>query len=169
MARGIEVTGVELDPDAAKSAALAGINVICGDARAATLSGTHLFDCLIYADVLEHLPDPESIIRDHVHLLTPNAAVIVSVPNFRHYSVLSQLFFSGHVKYRDAGIFDRTHLRITTRRMVQEWFDGVQLSTTLIDYRIHRRRDRLLSLLSLGMFREFLALQVIVVGQRSTF
>jgi len=166
VARGIDVTGVELDAEAGKAAALAGVNVIHGDAGDAKLSaGGHPFDCLIYADVLEHLPDPESVIRDHVQLLAPDAAIIISIPNFRHYSVFSELFLSGHVRYRDAGILDRTHVRITTRRMVQEWFDGIGLATVRIDYRIHRRRDRLLSLLSFGFLREFLAYQVIVVGQ----
>lgn len=166
VARGVDVTGVELNPDAAKIASQAGIKVICGDAseNSAALAAGPPFDCIIYADVLEHIQDPESVLREHVKFLAPGSTVIVSVPNFRHYSVFSQLFLSGHIRYTDAGIFDRTHVRITTRRMIEQWFAEVGLTVTEVEYVIYRRRDRLISILSLGLLREFLASQVIVVA-----
>ena len=169
VARGIEVTGIELNPEAAKLAALAGIKVICGDAseNSAALAASQPFDCLIYADVLEHIQEAESVLREHIKYLAPGSTVIVSVPNFRHYSVFSQLFFAGHVRYTDAGIFDRTHVRMTTRRMIEEWFAGAGLSVKDVDYRINRRRDRCLSTLSFGLLREFVAVQVIIVGCRN--
>jgi 2-polyprenyl-3-methyl-5-hydroxy-6-metoxy-1,4-benzoquinol methylase len=166
--RGISVTAVELNPDAARLAAQAGIHVICGDAHETDLaSAGGLFDCLIYADVLEHIIDPESVLRRHVALLADNATVIVSVPNFRYCDVFWHLFVLGHVRYGDSGLFDRTHLRITTRRMVEEWFTSVGVAVKKIDLRVARFRDRLLTLLTLGLFREFFAYQVIVVGKVS--
>jgi 2-polyprenyl-3-methyl-5-hydroxy-6-metoxy-1,4-benzoquinol methylase len=164
--RGVSVTAVELNPEAAKLAAQAGIHVICGGAHETDLAkvGGH-FDCLIYADVLEHILDPESVLRQHVALLAENATVIVSVPNFRYCDVFWHLFVLGHVRYGDSGPFDRTHLRITTRRMVQEWFTGVGVAIKKIDLRFVRFRDRLSNLLTLGLLREFFAYQVIVVGK----
>ena len=163
---GVEVFGVELNPEAAKAAAGNGIKILCGDALKTEIApGEIPFDCLIYADVLEHMADPETVLRGHVKLLAPGGVVVVSVPNFRHYSVLSQLFWSGHIRYTEAGILDRTHLRITTRRLIEEWFAGAGLTVTEIDYRIPRRRDRLISTLSFGLLREFLASQVIIVGR----
>ena len=165
VARGVQVTAIELNPVAAKVAAAAGIEVVCGDASSSTLfSSGVLFDCLIYSDVLEHIMDPESVLREHLPLLAPEGIVIVSVPNFRHYAVFWELFVAGHVHYTDAGFFDRTHLRITTRRMIQEWFSNVGLQTKEIDYRMNRTRDKLVSKASLGLLREFLAQQVILVG-----
>ena len=168
VARGDEVTGVELNPDAAKIAAQAGIKVICGDAseNSAALAAGPQFDCIIYADVLEHIQDPESVLQEHIRFLAPGGIVIVSVPNFRHYSVFSQLFLGGHIRYTDAGIFDRTHVRITTRRMIEEWFAGVGLAVNEVEYIIYRRRDQLFSRIVFGLFREFLASQVIIVGHR---
>jgi hypothetical protein len=93
--------------------------------------------------------------------------VIVSVPNFRYCDVFWHLFVLGHVRYGDSGLFDRTHLRITTRRMVEEWFTSVGVAVKKIDLRVARFRDRLLTLLTLGLFREFFAYQVIVVGKVS--
>ncbi len=168
VARGVEVTGIELNPEAAKAASQKGIKVICGDATAssAQLANCPPFDCLIYADVLEHIQDPESVLREHIKFLAPGGVVIVSVPNFRHHSVFRQLFLKGHIRYRDAGIFDRTHVRITTRRMVEEWFAAVGLTTTKASFLINRRRDHFLSWITFGLFREFLFPQVIVIGQQ---
>jgi SAM-dependent methyltransferase len=39
------------------------------------------FDVIICADVLEHLPDPETVLRDMHSLLSPRGWLIVSVPN----------------------------------------------------------------------------------------
>jgi SAM-dependent methyltransferase len=39
------------------------------------------FDALVYADVLEHLHDPTSALRDHVRQLAPDGVVLGSVPN----------------------------------------------------------------------------------------
>lgn len=164
--RGCRVTGIELDPGAAAEAASAGLEIMEGDVNEinARLAG-RTFDCLIYADVLEHIADPVAVLGSHVPLLVPGGSAIVSVPNFRHYSVLRQLFVDGHVRYTDAGIFDRTHLRITTRKMIQAWFGEVGLETDLIDYRIWRRREKYLSAAALHLFREFFASQVILRGR----
>lgn len=39
------------------------------------------FDAIVYADVLEHLDDPESFVRDHVARLIPGGMVIGAIPN----------------------------------------------------------------------------------------
>lgn len=165
--RGCRVTGIELDAGAAAAARERGLEMLDGDASEidAQLAGRR-FDCLIYADVLEHIADPVAVLRRHVALLAPGGCAVVSVPNFRHYSVFRDLFLRGHVRYADAGIFDRTHLRVTTRRMVEEWFAEVGLVADAADYRIWRRRDAYISGALLGLFREFIAGQVILRGVR---
>lgn len=163
--RGCRVTGIELDPQAAEAARGNGLEVLTGDVNQinADLAGRS-FDCLIYADVLEHIADPVAVLRSHAALLAPGGCAIVSVPNFRHLSVFKQLFLQGHIRYTDAGIFDRTHLRITTRRMIEEWFREVGLTTDATELRLWRKRDELLNTCTLGLFREFLAYQAILRG-----
>lgn len=163
--RGCSVTGIELDHEAALAARENGLEMLEGDVNQinAQLAGRE-FDCLLYADVLEHIADPVAVLRQHAALLASGGCAIVSVPNFRHHSVLKALFLRGHIRYTDAGIFDRTHLRITTRRMIEEWFGEVGLRTDAIDYRIWRRREKYLSLAALHLFREFFASQVILRG-----
>ncbi len=166
--RGCRVTGIELDEDAAEAARGHGLDMLTGDVNQINARlADRRFDCLLYADVLEHIADPVAILREHVARLNPGGCVIVSVPNFRHHSVFRQLFLQGHIRYTDAGIFDRTHLRITTRRMVEEWFGVVGLRTDKVNYRLWRRRNELLDTCTLRLFREFLAYQVILRGVKS--
>lgn len=166
--RGLEVVGIELDPKAAQRARSRGLTVFGGDATqiASELAG-RTFDCLIYADVLEHMADPVAVLRSHVALLEQGGTVIISVPNFRHCSVLWQLFVRGHVRYTDAGILDRTHLRLTTRRMVVEWLRQSEINPTTTQYGMSQRREKLVSVCSLGLLREFVARQVMIVGEKS--
>jgi 2-polyprenyl-3-methyl-5-hydroxy-6-metoxy-1,4-benzoquinol methylase len=72
------------------------------------------FDYLIFADVLEHLPDPDAALRRCLPLLKPGGRVIISVPNWRFYTVLLRLIVD-RWSYTDAGVRDRTHLRVFTR------------------------------------------------------
>jgi 2-polyprenyl-3-methyl-5-hydroxy-6-metoxy-1,4-benzoquinol methylase len=165
--RGIEVVGIELDPLAAVAAHQHGVIVLEGEAGQLHSELTQRrFDCLIYGDILEHLLDPLAVLRSHVALLEPGGTVIVSVPNFRHISVFVQLFLRGHVRYADAGIFDRTHVRITTRKMVLAWFAECNLHPVCCRFNVARRRDMLVSACLLGLPVEFLAGQVIVVGRK---
>jgi 2-polyprenyl-3-methyl-5-hydroxy-6-metoxy-1,4-benzoquinol methylase len=165
--QGIKVVGVEINPEAAKIARQRGLTILEGDASEIDVAvAGEFYDCIIYADVLEHLPDPLAILRRHVAVLKKNGTVIVSVPNFRHYSVLWQLFVRGHIRYTDAGVLDRTHLRLTTRKMVLEWFELASLRPTFLKCVLPRRRDKLISAASLGLLREFMATQIFALGRK---
>lgn len=163
--RGAHVVGIEKDESAAQVAQSRGVHVLQGDAfgMQSKLQG-RTFDCLIYADVLEHLPDPERLLAHHVTLLEAGGSVVISVPNFRHYRVFTSLFVRGCIQYEDSGIFDRTHLRITTRKMVQQWMHACGLSLVSCEYRMNRRRERYFAFATCNLAREFLATQVIVTA-----
>ena len=69
------------------------------------------FDCLIAADVLEHLVDPWSVLARSAGLLAPGATVVVSLPNVAYWRGLVRLVRSGSWPLDAEGVFDRTHLR----------------------------------------------------------
>lgn len=69
------------------------------------------FDCLVAADVLEHLVDPWSTLRHGVGMLAPGATVVVSLPNVFYWKSLTRAIVSRRWPRDDEGIFDRTHLR----------------------------------------------------------
>lgn len=165
--KGIEVVGVELNPKAAKLARERGLTVLEGDASEIDVGNAgELYDCIIYADILEHLSDPVAVVKRHVKKLRPDGIVYVCVPNFRHYSVFWQLFIRGRVNYVDAGILDRTHRRITTRKMVLEWFELAGIELVNFKYIMHRRRDKLASACLFGLAKEFIAGQIGLVGRK---
>lgn len=112
--QGREVSGIELDPNFATEARNYLEFVINADLNSMNweeqLAG-RTFDCIIFADVLEHLPDPFKCLSNARKHLAVGGCVIVSLPNIRHVSALASIFVSGVFPRRDRGIFDRTHLR----------------------------------------------------------
>jgi 2-polyprenyl-3-methyl-5-hydroxy-6-metoxy-1,4-benzoquinol methylase len=110
------VVGVEVDPDAAAAAQGVLDRVHVGDIEALDLPyGAGTFDCIILADVLEHLRDPWAVLRRLVPMLAAHGRLIAGLPNVRHWSVLRGLL-QGQWTYLPAGILDRGHLRFFTRQ-----------------------------------------------------
>lgn len=92
------------------------------------------FDCVIFADVLEHLQHPEQVLHDIQDKLTARGEVIASIPNVAHWSVVKNLL-AGQWEYEDAGILDRTHLKFFTRESIktlfkQTGFDILEMQAT---------------------------------------
>jgi SAM-dependent methyltransferase len=74
------------------------------------------FDVILCLDVLEHMVNPWGAVDRLVsRYLAPGGALVVSLPNVRHYSVVLPLLLQGRWDYQDAGLLDRTHLRFFTR------------------------------------------------------
>jgi SAM-dependent methyltransferase len=46
-----------------------------------TVPADRTFDVVVYADVLEHVPDPLGIVTEHARVLAPDGIMIGSVPN----------------------------------------------------------------------------------------
>lgn len=74
------------------------------------------FDLMTFADVLEHLVDPIQVLKHLRRWLHRDGALLLSLPNIRHESVVLPLLVEGQWEYADAGILDRTHLRFFTRK-----------------------------------------------------
>ncbi|MBI4506133.1 MAG: methyltransferase domain-containing protein [Chloroflexi bacterium] len=119
------VCGVELDPERARSARdrLDLVVVADLDVLPALPQRPGGFDCVVFADVLEHLKRPEAALRAAAEVLAPGGAVVISLPNARHWHLLAQLVVDGEWRYVDSGILDRTHLRFFTLRSLQRFID----------------------------------------------
>ncbi len=110
----VEVVGVEADACAAERARQVLDRVHQGDIEGLDLLyGPGSFDCIVLADILEHLRDPWSLLKHLVPLLRARGRLIASIPNVRHWSVLRGLL-EGEWTYLPAGILDRGHLRFFT-------------------------------------------------------
>jgi 2-polyprenyl-3-methyl-5-hydroxy-6-metoxy-1,4-benzoquinol methylase len=86
---GRRVVGIEYDATFAAEAASRLDRAIQGDLNSfdwAAAFGAERFDCMIFADVLEHLSNPEATLATARDYLTPGGCIIVSLPNIRHVS-----------------------------------------------------------------------------------
>ena len=79
------------------------------------------FDTIIFADVLEHLIDPYTLLKEIVSKLQISGEIIASIPNINYWGVIQSLL-QGEFRYSDSGILDRTHLRFFTRTSIYELF-----------------------------------------------
>jgi SAM-dependent methyltransferase len=79
------------------------------DADLGVLSGQR-FDAVVCSHVLEHLRQPQTLLRAlHAHV-APGGALVVALPNALHWRQ-RWLFLRGRFRYTDGGAMDRTHLR----------------------------------------------------------
>ena len=129
---GIYVAGVELDHRAAVEAKKVLDEVVEGNIETLTLPFKEKrFDCILFADVLEHLIDPLTVLKKTRKLLRANGTVIASIPNVQYLGLVNQLV-EGNWTYQDEGILDRTHLRFFTYHEIVKLFDeaGYRISST---------------------------------------
>ncbi len=137
-----------------------------------------MFDCIIFADILEHLHDPWMVLRNAVSKLKPEGEIVISIPNIRHITTFYSIYLQGSFPRRSRGIFDSSHLR---------WFtlsDGIQLckqANLQVEKIVSRPRifdspnsrintfvDKHCSTIaSLRPIREFLAYQFILVARKA--
>jgi SAM-dependent methyltransferase len=77
---------------------------------------------VLSGDTLEHMNDPEGLLRRVHEALAPGGLLLISVPNVANVYVRLNLLF-GRFPYADRGILDRTHrfffTRASLRRMLE--------------------------------------------------
>lgn len=86
------------------------------------LFADHRYDCIVCADVLEHLKEPQNLLAQCQAMLKPGGRLITSVPNAGYCGLLAELM-EGDFRYRSEGLLDQTHLRFFTRASLQRFFD----------------------------------------------
>jgi O-antigen biosynthesis protein len=135
---GCRVTGVEIDAAAAERAQEHCERVVVADADSLDFGEVfagETFDCVVAADVLEHLRDPGRVLRAVRGLLGEGGVVVASVPNVAHGSVRLALL-AGEFRYRPTGLLDETHLRFFTRASLYDLFE----SSGFVIAECHRQR-----------------------------
>lgn len=122
---GLMVSGVEIDPAGAARARGRLDQVHEGEAAAvlAALAGAgERFDAFVFADVLEHVEDPVGLLALARGIAAPGAALVASVPNVGHMSLVRDLI-RGRFDPAPAGLADASHLRWFTRSLLAESLD----------------------------------------------
>ena len=121
LARGHQVTVVENDPQALEALRPLNVKMIAGDLNGPdwlAQLGEERFDAILACDVLEHLHEPESLLRRLAGHLQPLGRMVISVPNIAYAGVVAALR-NGVFDYADKGQLDRTHVRFFTKRSME--------------------------------------------------
>ena len=123
--------GVDTDQEALKIAASRASHVYCDDALN-FLKNHDIgdFDCIILADILEHLEDPFAFLQTLVMKIRAGSrrpVIYISIPNVQHWSVLCSLLL-GEFHRTDEGILDRTHRHFWTIRTFVSMLQNLGLS-----------------------------------------
>jgi SAM-dependent methyltransferase len=106
-----EVIGIEYEPAAAEVARTRLDEVyVCDLQTEFPPIEPASVDCVIFGDVLEHLLDPEAVLRQVRELLTDDGVILVCVPNFTHYTILKAILRADPM-YQPSGLLDATHIR----------------------------------------------------------
>jgi len=89
----------------------------------------HKYDCIVFADILEHLINPWAVLKKFASVLTDGGTVITSLPNVAHPWIQGNLQ-RGLFRYEPAGILDITHLRFFTKTSISQLFYAAGLKIT---------------------------------------
>jgi len=162
------IAGVELLPYAAAEAAKHLDASWAGDIEALDVpipDGT--LDVVLCLDLLEHLRDPWGATRRLAQLLASGGVLIASIPNVQSVQVVRRLV-QGRWDYEESGLLDRTHLRFFTRHSAVELITQAGLTVDLVvTPSLERpRREWALNLVTLGLLRDFFAVQFLIRGVR---
>lgn len=116
-----EVYLAEIDEEAGKQALLYGKDLVIGDVENFEWFERYRdikFDYIVFADVLEHLRDPKTVLDRCKLLLKHEGSVLLSVPNLAHNSVLINLM-NNEFEYTSVGLLDNTHIHFFTKNSLE--------------------------------------------------
>ncbi|MEJ2255177.1 MAG: class I SAM-dependent methyltransferase [Nitrospirota bacterium] len=122
------------------------------------------FDVIICADILEHLVDPWTVVRKLAHLLNEGGLFISSVPNIRDFRSLISIM-RGDFHYSEEGVLDKGHIRFFCLKNIVHLHRNADLKVEKVQ-RILRRRRKRLNRATLGIFKEFLTPQYVIVCRK---
>jgi methionine biosynthesis protein MetW len=138
---GITVIGIENDPALVPLARGRLDKVVCADLNSDEWFDElreARFDCIILADILEHLISPVKVLQLTTKLLHYEGTALLSVPNIRHVSAFWSIYLVGSFPNRSRGIFDDSHLRWFTFRDIKALCEqaGLQIRDVGVNIRL---------------------------------
>ena len=120
-ALGCRVYLVEIDEKAGEEALQYGEDLVLDDIEAYSWYTRYeniQFDYITFADVLEHLREPERVLIRAKSLLKQDGSILFSVPNLGHNSVLINLL-NHEFEYTKVGLLDNTHIHFFTKNSIE--------------------------------------------------
>lgn len=81
------------------------------------------FDYIMYADVLEHLRDPETVLKKMRRFLKSDGSVLLSVPNIAYGDIIMNLLCD-QFTYTPLGLLDNTHIHLFARKNLHDMVEA---------------------------------------------
>ena len=82
------------------------------------------YDYIIFADVLEHLVDPDLIIYNFFKKLKTKGKILISIPNVAHMDISKNLI-DRNFNYNTKGLLDNTHIRFFTKNSFLQMINSI--------------------------------------------
>ena len=91
------------------------------------------YDVIVFADVVEHIAEPEPVLRWAASKLSGDGQIIAMIPNSANWKFRRKMMV-GDWSYEDKGYFDRDHLRFFDVRTVRQLGSASGLSEVSVAY-----------------------------------
>jgi 2-polyprenyl-3-methyl-5-hydroxy-6-metoxy-1,4-benzoquinol methylase len=116
--KGAEVVGLDVSAEAVEvgNRRISKAMVADVETDALTELQPRSFDLVLCGDVLEHLRFTEHVLQRLHGWLADGGALVLSVPNATHYTIVRELLVRRNWRYEDGGLFDRGHYRLFTKK-----------------------------------------------------
>ena len=111
------IVGVELNPVVAAAAEQLLDRVIAADVLETDIA--EKFEVITLNDVLEHLVDPDRLLRRLHRVIEPDGRLVLSIPNIGHWSIVDDLI-AGRWDYLPAGILCADHVKFFTQGGIEK-------------------------------------------------
>ena len=168
---GAEIVGIELDKEATEEAVHRLDYAMQGNLEELSPDtfSEGSFDCILCADVLEHMADPWQALEKLSGWLTDDGVLIASIPNIQHITTVLKILFDKWEYSDEGGILDRTHLRFFTLHTIKKMFADSGFTITHIEANASKTlKFKIATILSLSLFKPFTIYQYRVIAKKES-
>ncbi len=162
--RGLEVSAIGLDAVIEQSARLRGVATLVGAASEggqpdlSRAVGGRTFDAVVLNNIVQHVKDPQALLRQATDVLSGSGVIVGTVPNFAKLPRRAE-----RRQLRRLG-YTQTLLHPTDRSMIKGWLRSAGYRARVL-HSVSPRQRRL-SRLSGGLVDDLLANELLFVGTR---
>ncbi len=130
---------VEIDAEAGKNAAKFARNSLLGPEEGNIEKyiwekrlASNKYDFIIFADVLEHLYNPELVLEKSKQFLAKEGKIVLSLPNIAYNGLILNLLRDYFI-YTPTGLLDDTHIRFFTYNSIVEMAERLKLNIVYLN------------------------------------